>query len=249
MSLPAHVGYTFTNTLHNDIYPSTDPSKSDLSQPSKVVLITGAGRGIGRSIALRYAESGVACIIICARTASELDEVESSIKKLNSDVKIRKFSLDITNESQVLTVAEIVKKEEKRLDILINNAGTSSPWVPITEGNTEDYWQTWVVHIKGTYLMLNAFLPLMVQTAADCGSVDVINVSSIGAHVTIPGASAYQTSKLALLRLSEFVELEYGAKGVNCFSVHPGGVLTEMSKNVEVIRHSKLSFICAIYFD
>ncbi|KAI9738093.1 MAG: hypothetical protein M1818_005521 [Claussenomyces sp. TS43310] len=237
MSLPPpNSGYTFTNILHNDINHSTNPTKSDLSQPSKVVLITGAGRGIGRSIALRYAESGVACIIICARTGSELDEVESAVKKLNAAVKVRKFSLDITNESQVLTAAETVKKEEGRLDILINNAGISPPWVSIAESIVEDYWQTWVVHIKGTYLMLHAFLPLMVETAAVCGTVDVINVSSIGAHTTFYGASAYQTSKFALLRLGEFVEAEYAAKGVNCFSVHPGGVLTEMSKHVEEIR-------------
>ena len=77
---PAHSGANFTSTLHDDIYPATDPTKSDLSQPSKVVLITGSGRGIGRSIALRYAECQVACIIICSRTMSELDEVESSIR-------------------------------------------------------------------------------------------------------------------------------------------------------------------------
>jgi NAD(P)-dependent dehydrogenase (short-subunit alcohol dehydrogenase family) len=246
MSLPSHWGVNFTETLHNDINPSTDPTKSDLSQPSKVVLITGAGRGIGRSIALRYAESGVACIIICARTASELDEVENSIKKLDTTVKVRKLPLDVTNESQVLAAAETVKEEEGRLDILINNAGFSPPWVSITESNPEDYWQTWAVHIKGTYLMLHAFLPLMVATATISGAVDVINVNSIGAHVTLHGASAYQTSKFALLRLTEFVEIEYAAKGVNCFSVHPGGVLTEMSKNVEAIKHSKSMVVTCV---
>jgi NAD(P)-dependent dehydrogenase (short-subunit alcohol dehydrogenase family) len=237
---PAHLGLTFTNTIHHDIYPSTNPTKCDLSQPSIVVFITGAGRGIGRSIALRYADSGVACIILCARTASELDEVESSIKELNETVKVRKIPLDITNEEQVLAAAEAVGKEEGRLDVLVNNAGVSESWVPITEGRTEDYWQTWVVHIKGTYLMLNAFLPLMVKTAAISGTVNVINMTSIGAHMTFPGASAYQTSKFALLRLSEFVETEYAHKGVNCFSVHPGGVLTEMTKQIEVIRPGKL---------
>lgn len=238
-SPPPHWGYNFTNTLHNDIYPSTDPTKTNLSQPSKVVLITGAGRGIWRSIALRYAESGVACIIICARTVSELDEVEKSIKKLNSTVEVRKLPLDITNESQVLAAAEIVKKEKGRLDILVNNAGVSAPWVPITESNPEEYWHTWTVHIKGTYLMLHAFLPLMVETTKVSRTVDVINMTSIGAHTVFNGASTYQTSKFALLRLGEFVEAEYAAKGVNCFSVHPGGVLTKMSKDIEVIRQSK----------
>lgn len=87
--------------------------------------------------------------------------------------------------------------------------------------------------------MLNAFLPLMVETAAVNGTVDVVNVTAIGAHMTIYGASAYQASKFALLRLSEFVETEHAAKCINCFSVHPGGVLTELTKGVEAIRPSK----------
>ncbi len=240
MSLtPPHWGINFTNTIHHDINSSTDPTKSNLTQPSKVVLITGAGRGIGRSIALKYAQSGVASIIICARTSSELDEVEQSVNKLNPAVKVRKLPLDITNDSQVAAAAETVRNGEGRLDVLINNAGVSDPWVPISESNTEEYWRTWVVHIKGTYLMLHAFLPLMVQTAAVTGTVDVVNVTSIGAHILMPGASAYQASKLALLRLGEFVEVEYAAKGVNCFSIHPGGVPTEMTKGIEMIKASK----------
>jgi shikimate 5-dehydrogenase len=74
MEYPPHSGYNFVQTIRNDIYPPIDPTKSGLSQPGKVVLITGFGRGIGRAVALRYAESGVACIVLCARSASDLDE-------------------------------------------------------------------------------------------------------------------------------------------------------------------------------
>lgn len=238
-SLPPHFGFNFTDTLHNDINPSTDPTKSNLSQPTKVVLITGAGRGIGRSIALRYAESGVATIITAARTASELDEVKGSINKINSAITVRKLHLDVTDELSVFAAAETIKKEEGRLDILINNAGATNPWLPISEGKPTDYWQTWVVNVKGPYLMLHAFLPLMVDTAKVQGKADVINVASIGAHVVRSGGSAYQTSKLAILRLSEFVEMEYSDKGINCFSVHPGGVVTALSQEIESIRHCR----------
>ena len=239
-TLPAHVGYRFTNTLHHDIYPATDPTKTDLSQPSKVVLITGASRGIGRTIALKYAECQVGCLVICARTTSSLDSLELSIKKLSSTTKVCKLTLDVSNDSQVLAAAEKVKNEEGRLDILVNNAGFCSPWVPITEGNTEEYLKTWAVNMKGPYLMLNAFLPLMLETAKTHETVDIINIASIGAHYAASGASAYNTSKFALLRLSECVETEYAEKGVNCFSVHPGGVPTELSNSIEVIKPCKL---------
>jgi NAD(P)-dependent dehydrogenase (short-subunit alcohol dehydrogenase family) len=197
-SLPPHVGLHFTNTVHRDIHTSIDPKKMDLSQPSKVVLITGAGRGIGRSIALRYADSGVACLILCARTSSELDEVEQVIKASNPDVRVRKIILDVTNEKQVMQAFDTVK-EEGRLDVLVNNAGYACPWLPITESEVNSYWHVWEVHIKGTYLMLHAFLPLLLETAKDTKKIDIINVSSIGAHLTSYGASSYQVSKFALL--------------------------------------------------
>jgi NAD(P)-dependent dehydrogenase (short-subunit alcohol dehydrogenase family) len=238
--LPPHVGLTFTKTIHHDINPSIDPTKSDLSQPSKVILITGAGRGIGRSIALRYADTGVACLILCARTASQLDEVSQAIHAIHPDVKVRTLALDVTDEEQVSLAAEKIKEEEGRLDVLVNNAGVSSPWLPITESDVLGYWKVWEVHLKGTYVMLRAFLPLLVETAKMYETkVDVVNVSSIGAHVSIPGASAYQTSKFALLRLSEFVCIEYEKMGVNCIAIHPGGVVTDLSRNNKVIQASK----------
>ncbi|TVY23658.1 Short chain dehydrogenase [Lachnellula hyalina] len=136
---PPYTGYNFTSTIHRDINPSTDPTKSDLSQPSKVVLITGAGRGIGRSIALQYAAANVATVIICARTATELDEVEQDIHSIKPSVKVRKLPLDISNDEDVAAAATKVKIEEGRLDVLINNAGASDEWTPIDEGDVKQY--------------------------------------------------------------------------------------------------------------
>jgi NAD(P)-dependent dehydrogenase (short-subunit alcohol dehydrogenase family) len=73
----------------------------------------------------------------------------------------------------------------------------------------------------------------MVETAKSTGAiVDVVNISSIGATVVIPAAPGCQVSKLAITKLTEFVQVEYGAQGVNCVAVHPGGVLTGLSKDV-----------------
>ncbi|KAF2474883.1 NAD(P)-binding protein, partial [Lindgomyces ingoldianus] len=118
-----------------------------------------------------------------------------------------------------------------KLDILINNAGDSSPWVLLTETEPSSWWNTMEVNLKGPYLLLHAFLPLLVETAeANKTTVDVLNVSSIGAHTTSPGASAYQISKLAVLRLTEFVDAEFGQQGVNAIALHPGGVKTELAR-------------------
>ena len=123
-------------------------------------------------------------IIICARTASELDAVEQAISSINSNVKVTKFSLDITDEAEVTAAASHVVNEIGRLDVLVNNAGTTEPWKAIAESSIDDYWRTWTVSIKGTYVMLRNFLPILEKTAKqEKTTVDVINISSIGAHV------------------------------------------------------------------
>jgi NAD(P)-dependent dehydrogenase (short-subunit alcohol dehydrogenase family) len=245
MAFPAYLGVTYITPFHNDIYPSIDPTSSSLAQPEKVVLLTGAGKGIGRSIALSFAKANVACLILLARTASNLDSVAAEIKELNPSIRVHTYAVDVTSEEEVQKVKEEVTKNEGRLDILINNAGASTPWVPIPESPASNYWRTFEVNLKGPFLFLHAFLPLLKTTGEKTGKgTDIINVSSIGAHAIFPGASAYQVSKFAILRLTEFVDVEFGengdAKGVRCFAIHPGGVKTDLTANSsEAVKSSE----------
>lgn len=215
--IPPETGYAFPGmeNLHNDIYPAISATEtSTLAQKGKVVLITGAGRGIGRAIALQYAHASVASIIISARTSSQLDEVESSIKKINAGIRVHKFTLDVSKEDEVAKCAAEVKEREGKLDVLVNNAGGSSPWESLEETTPKDWWKTFEVNLYGPYLFIHAFLPLLVSTAEKEKRVtDIVNISSIGGNMVMPGASAYQISKLAVQRLTEFVEKEYAGKG------------------------------------
>ncbi|KAF1927125.1 putative oxidoreductase ucpA [Didymella exigua CBS 183.55] len=220
--IPQDSGFDFVGlkNLRNDIYPAIDVSKSSgLQQPGKVVLITGAGRGIGRSMAIQYSYAKVSAIVICARTRSELDEVADRVKETSSAV---------------------TKVSDKfgRLDILINNAGLSRPREPVGETDPEDYWQVLEVNLHGSLLLTHAFLPLLLKTAERQSShVNIINVTSIGAVTVSPGGSSYSLAKLALQKLSEFVGLEYSAKGVNVFGIHPGGVVTKLANEIKEIKH------------
>ena len=86
------------------------------------------------------------------------------------------------------------------------------------------WWETWNVNLKGPYLMTRAFLPLMLKG----GDKTIISTSSVGAHLISPTLSAYQPTKLALLRLMQFVSEEYKDQGVLTYCIHPGNIPTDM---------------------
>ncbi|KAF3009472.1 hypothetical protein E8E13_002649 [Curvularia kusanoi] len=230
---PQETGSTFVglDNLRNDIYPAISAEKTpSLHQPDKVVLITGAGRGIGRAIALQYAHAGVAAIFLCSRTASQLNEVESLIKDINAKIRVYSKTIDVSSDSDIADLASDVQAKESRLDILVNNAGYSAPWVQIHESDTVEWWRSFEINVKGPYLLTQAFLPLLSKTAEKTGHVDLLTISSMGAHQVTPIASNYQIAKLAVCRLTEHINYGYADKGVNAVSIHPGCVETTLAR-------------------
>jgi NAD(P)-dependent dehydrogenase (short-subunit alcohol dehydrogenase family) len=115
-----------------------------------------------------------------------------------------------------------------RLNILINNAGYLEKRKKIGDSDPSEWQKTWSVNVIGPYLVTRAFLPQILKV----GDKVVVNLSSVAAHLRSPGGSAYQTSKLAVLRFSEFLGVDHGPDGVLAFAVHPGGALTDMGKRL-----------------
>ncbi|KAI1400580.1 hypothetical protein F4819DRAFT_461171 [Hypoxylon fuscum] len=105
-----------------------------------------------------------------------------------------------------------------------------APSLPIPESGTSAWWRTMVVKLKGVYLMSKYFVPLLLATPEPESLRTMVNISSVAAHNLRPYASAYGTSKLAVLKLTEFLMVEAGEKGFLAYSVHPGAVLTELAK-------------------
>lgn len=227
----------FTSVTHHDTYPGI--SKSD--HRGKTVLITGASKGVGRATTLAFARSGAANLIIAAR--SDLDSLEQDILSTaassgasDSLPTVIKLYLDVTSEKDVDSAAEVVKQHVSSIDILINNAGYLEDFKPVAETNRSEWWKTWEVNVKGTYVMAHKFLPMVLQSA----SKTIINVSSRGALRSRFGASAYGSSKTAVLRFTEFLDLEYGNQGLLAFAIHPGSVATQLALGMPKYAHAVL---------
>lgn len=219
------LGTYLTDPVHNDTYPAIDPLKADLS--GKGVFITGASRGLGRAMALSFAKAGASFIAIGARgdmtSLIEAIRDKATAAKRNPP-KVLPLKLDVTSQESIDIAARSVKEEFGRIDIVVNNAGVTSGLSKIADTDPDQWWRTWVVNVRGTYLVTRAFLPLMLQG----GDKQIVNVCTVGAHLVGPGASAYQSSKLAQLRFTEFVSAEYKDEGVLAFCVHPGNVGTDI---------------------
>lgn len=232
------IGSAYTATIHHDTYPTITAAKCK-QHFKRAVLVTGASRGIGRATAIAFAEAGASAIAIGARTS--LDNIEKAIleaaaKSGHLAPQILKLALDISDEQSVANALSQTEQSFGRLDILINNAGRLEQWFPLADTDPKSWWSTWEVNVKGTYLMTRAFLPLLLKG----GEKTIINVNSVGAHLTRPGASAYQTGKLAICRLTEFTTAEYSDQGVVVFALHPGAVDTELIRNLPPRYHTNL---------
>lgn len=231
-------GGDFTPTTHNDTYDFINPTQFDLA--GRAVLVTGASKGIGRATCASFAKAGASFIALGAR--SPLEDTEKATLDAAEEAgrptpKVLKLNIDVTSEESVAATAKEIESQFGKLDILVNNAGYLEPFCPIADSKVSEWWTSWEVNIKGVYLTIRALLPLLRKNSD--GLKTILNTSSVGAHRLSPGASGYQTNKLAVARLSEFVCTEYD--DVLCYSFHPGGVATELALGMPSYMHEYLS--------
>ncbi|EGN93825.1 hypothetical protein SERLA73DRAFT_188929 [Serpula lacrymans var. lacrymans S7.3] len=235
-------GYHLTNTIHHDTYPTIDPTKADLT--GKIVFISGASQGLGKAMAMSFARSGASGIIIAARSMNLLDEVAIAMTEaaalVNRSPKILKLMLDVTDIATVENVAAEIRRVFGKLDVVINNAGRADnpQAVPLSMSDPDDWWNVWTVNIRGVYLVTRALLPLLTNNDAD--NKLIVNIASYVAHFASPLSSAYCIGKFALLRLTETIHLECAPHNISVLSVHPGVVLTDMTKDIPALMRSTL---------
>ena len=191
----------------------------------KVALITGAGTGIGRAIALLFAQEGTQVVLV-GRRREPLTEVAARAVELTEDEhtegKVLVMDGDISSEHTCTKVIERTQNGFGRLDILVNNAGTfaRAGLLDTDEATWDDQIAT---NLTGTYLMTKAALPALVESKGN-----IINISSTCGIRPVPNTAAYSAAKAGVVSLTQTTALEYAPQGVRVNCIAPGVVETPM---------------------
>ncbi len=191
----------------------------------KVALITGAGRGIGRAIALAYAQEG-ARLVLAARSLDELERTAQAARTLGAVAGV--IGVDVTDRVSVDAMAHQAAAQFGRIDILVNNAGIIGPVGALEDNDVAAWLRTIQVNLVGTYLCCRAVIPVM----AAGGGGRIINLSGSGATSAPYHLSAYGSSKAAIIRLTEILSLELADKNIQVNALGPGSIHTRMWEEI-----------------
>lgn len=190
----------------------------------KVVVVTGAGSGMGRQIALELTRRGakVALVDFRAETLAETAKLVSEIGGKSSS-----HVLDVSDRTAVAALPSAVRDALGEADVLINNAGIIQPFVKINELTLEQADHVMQVNFTGPLMLVKAFLPGLLNRPA----AHILNVSSMGAYAPVPGQSVYGASKAAIKLMTEGLRSELLGTSVNVTVVFPGAINTNISAN------------------
>ncbi|OGL45277.1 MAG: hypothetical protein A2161_01500 [Candidatus Schekmanbacteria bacterium RBG_13_48_7] len=196
------------------------------SLENKVVLIAGAGRGIGKAVAREFAAQS-ANLILTSRTLSELLSVKKEISGLGN-CRINEITCDISKYNQVQKMIEKALKLENKIDILVNSAGIADFKSIIN--TTEQEWDEMIaINLKGAFLLIKTILPSMLEN----GSGHIINIVSNAGKHGYSNCGAYCASKFGLAGLTDVLRKEVRHKNIHVTAVYPGAVDTNLWNSIE----------------
>lgn len=201
------------------------------SLKGKVALITGAGKGIGRAIALALAQEAVAVGLI-ARTEKDLLAVAAEAKAFG--VQVATATADVSNINEVNIAVEKITKQLGNIDILINNAGTAAFGNFLALEPSD--WEAQVkVNLFGVYYVTRAVLPQMIERKTG----DIINISSTAGLNGNAVTSAYSASKFGVMGLTNSLMLEVRKHNIRVSALTPSTVVTDLAKSANLINNNE----------
>ncbi|MFN3650915.1 MAG: SDR family NAD(P)-dependent oxidoreductase [Armatimonadota bacterium] len=192
----------------------------------RTAIVTGAGRGVGRSIALALARGGWR-VALLARTAEQLEAVAAEARSAGAGASLP-LTADVTDPAAWAAAVEAVEQELGPAELLVNNAGTFSAIGPLWEADPDAWWADVTVSLRGVQLGCRAVLPGMLAR----GRGRIVNVVGGGTFAPFPHGSGYAAGKAAVMRVTETLaaELEEVGSAVAVFAISPGLVRTRLTE-------------------
>ncbi|MBO1336606.1 SDR family oxidoreductase [Streptomyces sp. VRA16 Mangrove soil] len=199
------------------------------SLSGRTAVITGAASGMGEATARLLAAHGVR-VCLLARRADRLTELAEKIGAEGG--RALAVPADLTDQASVDAAAEQVHAAYGRVDLVVNAAGVMLP-NPIADGRTDEWQRMLDTNVTGALRVIRAFTPGLIAAARDGGTADLVNISSIGAHVPFPNYAVYGATKAALTYLSQSLRTELGPHDVRVTNIEPGLTDTELGSHVD----------------
>jgi len=207
---------------------------------NKVAVITGAGSGIGRALAIELAQHGCK-LAISDISVFGLRETKRIVLERNADAVVHLHELDVSNKQASLDYAALIQAEFGQVNLLINNAGVALS-SGLDDTKREDF--EWLMNINfwGVVNGTEAFLPYLKQT----DTAHIVNISSVFGMIAIPRQGCYNAAKFAVRGYTEALRQEMclNHKNIEVSCVHPGGISTEIARNARISEgedHQELS--------
>ena len=190
----------------------------DFSLGGKTALVTGAARGLGRSISLALADAG-ADVALGLRRAGDAEDLAAQVEAMGR--RSMRVAMDVLDIAQIGSAVDAVVEEMGRIDILVNNAGLG-PENPAEDVDEADYDLTFDTNVKGLFFTSQAVGRAMIRQ----GSGNIVNLSSQAGFIALPGEAIYCASKAAVSHLTKCMAVEWGQHGINVNAVAPTFIRT-----------------------
>ncbi len=192
---------------------------------NKTALITGARKGIGRAIALKFAQEGANVAITVRASNTDVDELVAELNNLG--IKAKAYISDAANFESSHKIVEQILADFGNIDILVNNAGITKDGLLLRM--TEEQWDSVIdVNLKSAFNLTHAVIPSMLKQR----NGSIINISSVVGISGNAGQSNYAASKAGMIGFTKSTAKELGAKGIRANVIAPGFIMTEMTDNL-----------------